>query len=518
MHRTGSTTLRDYVAVVRRQRWIVAAVTLIFAGVAFALTTRQETTYRATARLLVHDLSQSYALTGTTNVPSVGLAQLTAQEAEAATAPVIAQRAAQRLGERDVAALAHSVSTNIDIATSSILLTTDGATGRQAADRANAFAYQAVSRSNQRQSNLLGAAQASLREQVRVARDELRRKVAGADIRLATAVQRLAQLETVSQVARPLEVLRRASAPGAPVAPRPVRDTILGGVLGLVLGLLAAFARTALDRRVRSSAEIADALGLPLVGRVSDSALGGAGLLTPPGKVSPEDVEAMAVLRANLEFLGTEAPVRSVIVTSALAGEGKTTIACGLAAAAAAAGRRVLLIEADLRRPTVAERLGVDAGPGLGDYLAGRAAPQEILQTVALPGRPADADGAPGPVVVCITAGHHRDRPAELLHSVRCRELLEQVRDVYDLVVVDGTPLLSVADAIEVLPHVDGALVCVRAGRTRREQVRAARGALERVPARPSGIVVTGLSKRDEERYEYYSYAPSREPEAAGQA
>lgn len=512
MSESGTTTLRDYVATIKQQRWIVLVVTLIFAGVAFGLSTRQDRTYRAQARLVVHDLSQSYALTGASNVAAVPPAQLASQEASLAIGHAVVKAAAAQLHERNEGALSSSLSSRVDLGTNAIVLEAEGATGGQAADRVNAIAQQAVARSARSQERDIGAAITSLQNQVKNARASLKRKEAGSDIRLATALQRLAQLQTVRDVAQPLEILRTASPPKLPISPRPVRDTLLGALLGLVLGLLAAFGRNALDRRVRSSSEITEALGLPLIGRVPDAALGSAGLLTAPKRTKEEHVEALAVVRANLAFLDAEHPPRSVIVTSALAGEGKTTVSCGLAAAAAAAGRRVLLIEGDLRRPAIAERLGIERGPGLGDYLAGHATPQEILQTVALPAAAGEEEGS-RPTVVCITAGVHRERPAELLQSARCRQLLEQVREVYDLVVVDSTPLLSVADAIEVMPHVDGTVVCVRAGRTTRDQVRAARTALERVPARPSGVVVTGLTKGDEERYEYYSYAYRGKPD-----
>jgi capsular exopolysaccharide synthesis family protein len=499
MNRVGSVTLRDYVAVLKQQWWIILGCTAIFAGVAYAVSSSEDSTYRATARLVVHDLSQSYALTGSSNVQFLPIAQLAAQEAEAAVTPAAAAKAAQQLGERNADVLRNATSSSVDINTSTIRLESEAPTGAQAATRANAFADVAVSTAEERQRGQLDAARAALERQVSSARRDLRRKQPGADLRLAAAVQRLSQLDTVSSVVKPVELLQPASVPKSRVSPNPLRDTVLGGVLGFIVGLLLAFARAALDRRVRSSSEVTDALGMPLVGRISRKALGTAGLLSKPGTLRPEDTEALGVLRANVGFMAGDEPLRSLLVTSAVAGEGKSTVSCGLAGAVAAAGRRVLLIEGDLRRPTLARRLGITAGPGLGDYLAGQASSQDILQMVPLP------EAGPDALLVCITAGQYRERPSDLLQGDRFRELLEQVTEVYDLVIVDGTPVLSVADAIEILPAVDGMLFCVRARKTKRDEVRAARTALERVPPRPSGVVITGLTKGDSEQYEYYS-------------
>src|SRR5689334_9754846 len=297
MNRAGSVSLRDYVAVLKQQWWIIVGFTAIFAAVAYLVSTQQQDKYRASAKLLVHDLSQSYALTGTANVQFLPLSQLAAQQAEAAVTPDAARQVAQTLGERDPGALRTSTDAQVDINTSSIRLESEAHTGAQAAARANAFANLAVTNAAKRQHQQLNAARDALRSQVREARLAFKRHQPGADINLATAVQRLSQINTVSSVVDPLELLESASVPHTRVSPKPLRDTVLGGVLGLIIGLLVAFARAALDRRMRSSAEVSEALGMPLVGRISRKALGTAGVLSKTKKLRPEDAEALAVLR-----------------------------------------------------------------------------------------------------------------------------------------------------------------------------------------------------------------------------
>jgi succinoglycan biosynthesis transport protein ExoP len=203
--------------------------------------------------------------------------------------------------------------------------------------------------------------------------------------------------------------------------------------------------------------------------------------------------------------------VSSVLVTSGLPEEGKSTVSMALASAAVVAGQRTLLVECDLRRPCFARRFGIRPQPGLTDYLRGDANPQDILQTVELVdpvrvnGTEAAADQQAG-TLVCIAGGSRVSNPAELLVSERFTDFLDKVGKAYDLVVLDGSPLLAVVDPMEILPHVDAAIVCVRVQQTTREQVRAARAALSTLPERPMGAVLTGMRRGDPDAYDYYGY------------
>jgi tyrosine-protein kinase len=203
------------------------------------------------------------------------------------------------------------------------------------------------------------------------------------------------------------------------------------------------------------------------------------------------------------------------MVTSALPEEGKSTVALALAGAAAVAGKRALLVECDLRRPCLADRLGIDEEPGLTDYLLGEAKPADVLQVVELDTAPAAANGGAAgekesSSLVCITAGSPAELPAEMLGSERFSKFLSQVSEAYDLVVLDTSPILSVVDSLELAPKVDGLLVCVRLSQTTREEARAAREALGYLPERTTGVVVTGYRPGDD----YYGYAYGSQPGA----
>jgi capsular exopolysaccharide synthesis family protein len=264
---------------------------------------------------------------------------------------------------------------------------------------------------------------------------------------------------------------------------------------------------------------VQEELGLPLLGQVSDDALGrsiaaGKGRKGSKG-LDHRDLEAARIVRTSLQFMRPdERSFRSVAVTSAVPEEGKTTVAASLAYAASLSGSRAVLIECDLRRPVLAKRLGLADRPGIGDAVLGRVSLQEAIQEVPIPaaGGSVNGDGTVHPAggttgaFHCIVAGTPTPQPAELLESKRFAELFEEVRDLYDLVVVDTAPLLAVVDTLQVIPHVDRLVLCVRRGKTTREQAAAARATLERLPDRPAGLVVTGIRGRDEAYYGGYGY------------
>jgi capsular exopolysaccharide synthesis family protein len=328
----------------------------------------------------------------------------------------------------------------------------------------------------------------------------------------AVNADRVQRLRNLAQFAQPVIVAVRARPPGTPTSPKPIRNGILGLLAGITIALLVAFLRDGLDRRFRSSRELIEELRLPLLGHVPDDVLGMSVAANGRRALTDSELESFRILRTNIDFLDVDSAATAVVVSSAVPEEGKSTVASALAAAYAATGRKALLVECDLRRPTLAKRLDLKPSPGLADFLVGDATPQEILQTVTLPDAPtkkgdvADAD-RPAGTFVCITAGTPTRRPAELLASVRFETFLAEVQEAYDVVVVDTAPMLSIVDTLEIIPHAGRVVVCVRASKTTREQARAARAALSHFPDRPCGVVITGVRPGESEEYGYYSYA-----------
>ena len=496
---------------------LIVLVAVVFTGVAVVFSLRQEPVYEAQASLTFRAENEDFSDIGAPAPITQSPEQRAAVRAQEVTDLVVARRAARRLdSELTPEQLLSRVSAQAQARTHFVVVSARGPEPEFAADLANAFATAARDLELER-----------VREQYRDRAAVLRRqnrRLRGRRLSQFTQsanVDRIARLENLAEFATPASVAVRAVAPADPVSPKPVRNSILGLLVGLTFGLVVAFVRDSLDRRFRGVREIREELGMPLVGHVRDDTLGRS-VVGSNGRASLSDteLEAFRILRTNVDFLDVDVHAGSVVVTSALPEEGKSTVATALATTYATSPRKVLLVECDLRRPTLAKRLGIAATPGVSDYLAGKATPQQVLQTVSLatPGIAA-ADGAvageTAAPLVCITAGTPSPRPAELLGSQRFKTFLEQVSEAYDTVILDTPPLLSVVDTLELVPLVDRVVMCVRASRTTRDQARAARAALAHFPPRPTGIVVTGVRPGDEADYGYYSYAYAYGPQGS---
>ncbi|SFT34025.1 capsular exopolysaccharide family [Geodermatophilus amargosae] len=288
------------------------------------------------------------------------------------------------------------------------------------------------------------------------------------------------ELETPSTGGDPLVRITVTDVPEIPQSPSsPNRDQnlALGVLVGALLGALAAVARRQLDRSVKDPGEAAALAGVPVIGTVlRDHALERAHIAerTGPGRAA----EDFRLLRTNLQFLSVDEPPRVIMVTSAVPSEGKTTAVVNLALALTEVGRSVIVLEADLRRPKVTRYLGMVGGVGLTNVLAGTADLDEVVQSYG--------DGS----LSVIGAGPTPPNPGELLASAGMASLLDKLRAAYDYVLVDAPPLLPVADAVGLSVLVDGVVLSVRYGSTRKEQFRQAAVTLQRVGARTLGVVL----------------------------
>ncbi|MGH2950933.1 MAG: Wzz/FepE/Etk N-terminal domain-containing protein [Solirubrobacterales bacterium] len=510
-------SLADYLRVLRRHRWLILIVAGAFVAGALAYSLTRTEKYEAVAQVSFRDVLADLNLVGIPDsAPEVPAQIRSARNADLITRSEVTRRVERRLGKRQsVEALEASISGEVGVQTNLVAIIAEAADPQLAARLANEYARAAKKVEVAGQLGRLEDAERALLAEIDQAesgrRGEDLSRVATATLRLGALEQSLSRVQTLQQVTEPVEIVERATPPASPSSPKTTRDTVIGGVVGLVFGILAAFGRDALDRRLHTAREVHDELGAPVLSRVSESALGYAGLISnglPP--MLATDFEAFRVLRMNLRALRSDPPPTSVAVSSGLPEEGKSTVSMALASAAAIAGQSVLLVEGDLRRPSFARRLGIAREPGLTNYLLGEASPQQILQTVqlshptAINGAARERGSAPAGVLTCVAAGRNVVNPAELLVSERFAEFVTKVEKAYDMVVFDTSPLLSVVDPLELLPHVDALIYCVRAQRTTRDQVRAARAALANLPELPTGAVLTGLRRGGPDSYDYY--------------
>jgi capsular exopolysaccharide synthesis family protein len=502
-------TLRDYLHLLRKQWLLILVPMIVGAAAAYYFSNRDHKVYKTTAAVSIQDETQILQLLGAQSSQGSATNNSAVVVAQTIDTPQLARRVRHRMKTHiDPGALQGMVSLGVDAASGLVIVTSSTENAGLAADVANAYASQIADDTTADARHQFSSAIDSLQGRLKKLSPKDPATV-GERADLQTEITRLQFLHSNST---PGQVARSAQAPASPVSPKPTREAALGLGAGLLVGLILAFLRESLDRRLRGAGEIQAELGYRVIGQLRDQTLGQA---VKPSSVMERDqagdVETFRILRRNVDFLAPGPEGRVILVTSALPEEGKSTVAASLALAAAASGRRTLLIEADLRRPALAGRLEIKPAPGLSEYLAGRAEPHDVLQTipVAAPESAANGNSAADPdnVLVCVPAGAVSSRSAELLSSNRMASLLREVRQVYDLVLVDSAPLLPVADTLELLPHVAGVVFCVRSGRTTRDQARAAKAALSAVPPDSIGIVVTGLQRRDEPAgYGLYPY------------
>ena len=275
-----------------------------------------------------------------------------------------------------------------------------------------------------------------------------------------------------------VEALEDALVPSAPSTPNTLRNVLYGAGIGLLAGLVVAFLRRLLDVNIRTTTDVQKSAGAGLLGTLpKDESFTGTAAGIENG--SPRALEAVRQLRTNLKFVSIDNPPRTISFTSANPGEGKSTVVSSLGLALAAAGDRVMIIDADLRRPRQHTLFDVDGRVGLSEVLAGQVGLEDALLEVG-------DDG-----LKLLPAGRTPPNPSELLGSARMQTLLEQVsRD--HLVIVDAPPVLPVTDSTLLATSVDGTVLVVKHAKTRREHVEVARDMLAKVQANVIGVVLNG--------------------------
>jgi capsular exopolysaccharide synthesis family protein len=502
-------------AAVRRRLWLALLCTLLVPAAAYGLSKMVDPEYTASATLLFREPPLQRDFPGLSFVIRDAEARrelLT--NVELASLDVVAQRTAKRLGGGVTGAqvsqdVGISVTGDSDIAT----VEAKARSGELAARLANGFAREFIAFRRAADVRRIRPVQRRIERQIK-----LLKSVPAVAANL-TRSERLGRLRTLRRRARSLdavaavqtgraEVVEPAAVPGSPSSPKTRTNVAVGAALGLLLGLSLAFFVDRLDRRLRSPRDAERTLGLPVIGSIPRSRALSA--KRDQVRLLPvAELEAFRSLWANLTHSNADEELRSVLITSPNPGDGRTTTAWHLAVAAAETGTRVLLLEADFRRPRLQHVLRLAGGRSLVQALTAQHDLSEEVQRVELPEEtrwPANG-GAPELAVDVIPAGPLPSDPSSLLASERMRQLLRVAQERYELVVIDAPPLLAVADAVPLLPEVSGALVVVRIGHTGRSDALRLAERLRNLRARPLGVVVNH-SERAEADYLLYAEDP----------
>jgi succinoglycan biosynthesis transport protein ExoP len=450
---------------------------LLVPAAALGFSLAQEEKYSATTSILFRDVGGSSALaSGDPEREAATNVELLSQD-------TIKARVAGRLGGSQ--ATAESVSV-VQRGQSNVLqVTATDPSPRVAARTANAYAGEYVAFRRDEELRQIDAEQGFVRDELRA--------VSGFDQgdEARSLRRQLRRLQfRASRASGTARVVSPAEPPTSPSSPKPVRNTIIGGIVGLFLAGVAALLFERLDTRLKTPKEAEAALERPIVGLVRRSR----GLSRPAsGSVPPSDFDDFVALRSHLRYGSRNGDIRSVLITSGASGDGKTTVAWNLASAAATPGRKVLLIEADLRDPTLAAALGAAPELGLTDVLSGRASLSEVVQDVAV--KIVEDGGSPPRLLTVAFAGSSARVAADTRDWERLGAVIEECEQEYDLVVIDTAPIVSVPDAVPLLSHVGGVIVIGRLGSTPRDALARLKEQLETFEAPTVGLVVNSVGK-----------------------
>jgi capsular exopolysaccharide synthesis family protein len=460
--KTGTVELQDYLNVIRKRWMIIAAVTLVTLGLAAAFTALTPRTYAATTQFYISTSGDDTLSLQQGNTFSQSKVKTYAQLLQTGKVlnPVIEKSGVDTTAAR----LGPQITSSIPLDTSLIDVTVTGSSPDAA---------------------------------LRVARaiDDVFPKI-------------IADYESRPGKESPVQVRvsEDAEAQTTPVSPKPTRNLALGLVLGLLLGFGAALLRDVLDKSVKSQRDLETVTDRTILGGIAFDTDASAHPLIVQVDPRSQRAEAFRSLRTNLQFIDVANPPKSIVVTSSLPGEGKSTTTANLALSLAETGLKVVVIEGDLRRPRLLDYLGFEGSVGLTDVLVGRVDVEDVLQPFGRTG------------LRLLGAGPIPPNPSELLGSANMEQLVADLSERYDYVLIDAPPLLPVTDAAVLSTIVDGALVVVGAGVAQREHVRRALESLEAVNGSVLGLILNRVKIKDlgsgYGTYEY-DYRPESERQRA---
>jgi len=337
-----------------------------------------------------------------------------------------------------------------------------------------------------------GEMQALPDKQVRYAQVERQLRVAENAYNDLLAQAQVLRIQQAAAVASAF-VLTRADVPRERISPQPQKNMITGTLVGLFLGLVVALIADRLDDTFRNPKELERLLKLPVLGLVRMKEEGTPIILTDEDERSPY-AEAFRTLRANMRFSSVNGPARTLLVTSAAAGEGKSTCVANLGIESARAGQRVIMVDTDMRRPALHTYFDLESDRGVSNVLVGDLSPEEALVDTSVPG------------LRLLPAGAQPPNPVVLLESEAMQNLIGRVSAMADLVIFDSPPVLIAADSQLLASFLDTTFIVIETRSTRREMAQRALELLRRANAQVIGIAINKARQREQGHYYYYYY------------
>lgn len=518
--------LKRLVAIARRHAILILVFTLVCGVGAYVYAATQTPLYEASALLLYEPQLD------VTNPLSQGYSDRNTQDLQLQSAvtivmgPEIAKRVGEQLGDRgdwpphsvtaevissDVSASSDAVRNGLSVSVSSI-------DAEWSMRLANAYAQEFVDWRVETEQARIQAAQDVIAQKLK----EFQTPAQQASSDFIILSERLRDLEILAATATGnFTIAIPATVPSAPYAPRPQRSAAMGLAVGVVLGVVVAFAREKLDTRLRSHREVREIMDMPIIGRIAripNEALA-KGPLIVISEANGRAAEAVRVLRSNLEFAFLGEEKRVLMLVSAQKGEGKSLLTANLAASLALAGKKVVLVDADLRRPRIHSLFKARNASGVSSVIAGLVDLDQALQTVDLLGsaavraggdgdRPQEADadtfGAEARLWL-LTSGPIPPNPGEMVASARFEKLVEELNEMpFDYVLIDSPAFLAVGDAAALAGVADALILLVNMKMTKRPMLDEARDFLSPLPATKLGVVTVMDSVGNSERYHYY--------------
>jgi len=509
---------RGYLRVLRNWAWVLIASVLLSGGTAYLVSAALPKTYESTATLIV---GQSLQSTNPDINQLLASQRLSQTYARIATTTSLLAKVVDKVGLNEPTDnLRKNVSVTAALDSTLITITVTDGDPQRAATIANTLAGELIAASpaiagrDASVQSFIDADLTATAQQITDTQTTLQRLLAlpnptaDEQNQIQTLQGRLVSLRQTyatllgsssNSGANLLTVVDPAIPATQPSSPRVLLNTFLTALVGLIFAIGIAFLLEYLDDTVKSGDDVEGLLGVPTLGAIIRMKGDGdrseiyhlAALLYPRSPAA----EGYRTLRTNVEFAWVDHPVRTLLVTSSIPGEGKTTTAANLAVVFAQAGRRTLLVDADLRKPGVHQIFDLPNAQGLTSLLrsdeVGVAAVSQTTEQENL---------------TVITTGPLPPNPAELLGSKRMRVILDRLSAVAELVIVDSPPLRAVTDAAILASITDGTIFVIDAGRTRRGAAASGREALAKVGARVLGVTLNRLSEKASGDYYYYDY------------